>query len=68
MELTLLAKEVESGKDGCPSVWDIKEAPEDCVILGPSFDAGHLENVLPGEVALRIKKQVLIDALARLGL
>lgn len=69
MDLTLIAKDGESGKNGCPSFYDITDAPEDCVIQGPLLDpstAANLLDVLPGEGAVRIRKQVLIDALARL--
>ncbi len=70
MDLILIAKDNESGKNGCPTFYDIAEAPEDCVVQGYLLDpdtAANLRNVLPGEGAVRIKKQVLIDALARLG-
>jgi len=70
VDLTLIAKDENSGKNGCPSFYAIPEAPEDCVIQGHLLDpntAVNLLNVLPGEGAVRIKKQVLIDALARLG-
>lgn len=69
MDLTLIAKDDESGKNGCPSFYDVTEAPEDCIIQGHMLDAdtaANLLNLLPGEGAVRIKKQVLIDALARL--
>lgn len=71
MDLTLIAKDKQSGKNGCPAFYDLKEAPDDCVIQGQLLDpetSASLLNVLPGEGAVRIKKQVLIDALARLGL
>jgi hypothetical protein len=70
MDLTLIAKDNESGKNGCPAFYDLEEAPQDCVIQGHLLDpatAANLLNVLPGEGAVRIKKQILIDALARLG-
>ncbi len=65
MDLTLIAKDENSSKNGCPSFYAIPDAPEDYLL--DQNTAANLLNVLPGEGAVRIKKQVLIDALARLG-
>lgn len=71
MKLTLIAKDESSGKNGCPAFYNLDTLPDECIIQAPlvtADEAAQLVNVLPGEGAVRIKKQVLIDALARLGL
>ncbi len=70
MELTLIAKDMQSGKHGCQSIYSIAAVPEECVVQGDLLDGAteaNLQNVLPGEGAVRIKVQVLRDFLARLG-
>lgn len=67
MELTLLAKDVESGKNGCPSVYLDEEGL--LVIQGGTLDVAtrtNLINMLPGEDAVRIKPDIVREALANL--
>lgn len=61
----MLAKDGGSGEQGCPSVW---AQDGELIFLGPEVDGGtlgHLDNVLPGETAVRIKPEVIRAALAR---
>lgn len=67
MKLVMLCKDDKaSGKDtGCPSVY-LGESGE-LVIQGWQVDAdtfAQLQNVLPGEVAVRIRTEVVRRALA----
>jgi len=67
MELILLAKDDESGKTACPSVYAAEDGA--LVVQGPLLDAAteaNLENVLSGEGAVRIKPEIVREALARL--
>ena len=57
----MLAKDPGSGNDGCPSVW---LEGDEFTVLGPSANLTDLANVLPGEVAARIKIDVVRKALA----
>ncbi len=57
----LLAKDGQSGDDGCPSVW---LDDDQFTILGPAADLLALKNVLPGETACRISIDVVRRALA----
>jgi hypothetical protein len=68
MKLTLLAKDGESGKAGCPSVYAVEDGS--LAIQGPLLDAAteaHLLDVLPGEGAVSIKPEIVREALKRLG-
>ncbi len=68
MELTLLAKENESGKNGCPSIYFADDGT--FVVQGNLLDAAteeNLLNVLPGEGAVSIKIEIVREALARLA-
>lgn len=68
MELTLLAKTYESGRDGCPSVYFAEDGW--LVVQGDVLDSStqaNLLNVLPGEGAVRIKPGVVREALARMA-
>ncbi len=68
MDLTLLAKDSESGKTGCPSVYSAEDGS--LVIQGPLLDAAteaNLLNVLAGEGAVSINAEVVREALARLA-
>jgi hypothetical protein len=61
----MLAKDGDSGDDGCPSVYI--EGGE-FVVQGPEVSAAELAeltNVLPGETAVRISIDVVREALAR---
>ena len=69
MPLHKLAKDADSGTNGCPTVYAIDELPEDLVIQGVQADAGviaELENVLDGETAVIIKREVVKEALRKL--
>jgi hypothetical protein len=67
MRLHLLAKDPESDIGGCPAVYDWPDAPADpeCVVQGVVISNDHLDNVLPGEGGVRIKRSILIDAMRR---
>lgn len=68
MKLTLLAKDVQSGKNGCPAVYLDEEGM--LVIQGSALDPATWANVLSvlaGEGAVRIKTEIVRDALARLA-
>lgn len=67
MELKLLAKDNNSGGNGCPSVY-LADSGE-LVIQGLTVDSatfGNLANVLPGESAVCIAADVVSDALSQL--
>ncbi|MET8090617.1 hypothetical protein [Micromonospora sp. NPDC005220] len=66
MKLTKLYKDPGSGGNGCPTVY-LGESGE-LVVQGDLIDedtVGELENVLPGEGAVRIPAEVLLGAIAR---
>lgn len=64
MRLELLAKDRNSGDKGCPGVHlDLDSG--DLIITGHGIDDSHVENVLPGEGVVRIKPEIVIEALAR---
>jgi hypothetical protein len=66
MKLTLLYKDQSSGGNGCPSVYLTDSG--DFVVQGPELDGdtfGQLENVLPGEGAIRISAEVIMGAVER---
>lgn len=63
--LEMLAKDPDSNRTGCPSIYADKEAPGYCVVQAPQVDdttAAGMVNVLPGEVGSRIKEDVLLAA------
>jgi hypothetical protein len=67
MKLRLLAKDEESGKAGCPSVYLAEDGS--LVVQGGLLDpdtTGNLLNVLPGEGAVRIDPTIVRAALADL--
>jgi hypothetical protein len=67
MKLTLLAKDNSSGREGCPSVYCAEDGS--LVVQGDLLDStteANLLNVLPGEGAVRIKPEIVREALARL--
>ncbi len=69
MNLKLLAKDASSGLNGCPSVYFADDGS--LVVQGDLLDAAtaaNLQNVLPGEGAVRIKPEVVVEALRKLGL
>jgi hypothetical protein len=66
MKLTMLYKDQGSGGNGCPSVYLTDSG--DFVVQGPELDGdafGQLENVLPGEGAVRISAEVIMGAVER---
>lgn len=68
MRLELLAKDWESGNFGCPSVYLAEDGG--LVVQAALVDdatAASLENVLPGEGAVHIKRAVVEEALRRLA-
>ena len=57
MHLRKLAKDADSGTNGCPAVYDLDVLPEYLAIQGEQADAevmARLENLLPGETAVII--------------
>lgn len=67
MNLTMLAKSFESGKNGCPSVY-IADDGKTAVIQGNILDddtASKMQNVLPGEAGVSIDFDVLEAAVRR---
>lgn len=66
MKLTMLYKDQGSGGNGCPSVYLADSG--DFVVQGLSLDVdefSQLENVLPGEGAVRISPEVIMGAIER---
>lgn len=45
----------------CPSVWQDDEDPECVVVVGHPAPAGTVP-VCAGEIAVRVKRQVIVDA------
>lgn len=67
MKLTKLYKDPGSGNGGCPTVY-LAESGE-LVVQGNTLDAntfGELENVLPGENAVRIDPAIVLGAIEQL--
>jgi hypothetical protein len=65
MGLTMLAKDTNSGRTGCPSVYIDEDGW--AVVQGPEVDAAtrsSLVNLLPGETGVRISPHVLAAAMA----
>lgn len=63
MKLMMLCKEDGSGSDGCPSIYLTDDGQ--FVVQGRGVDgatAGELKNVLPGEAAVFISAEVLLQA------
>jgi hypothetical protein len=66
MKLTKLYKEQGSGGNGCPTVY-LADSGE-LVVQGYGVDTStfaELENILPGEQAVRISADVVLGAVAR---
>jgi hypothetical protein len=64
MRLQMLAMDAQSGEKNCPSVHDDLDGTE-FVLVGPTVDNSQVENILPGEGAVRIKREVVIEAVQR---
>lgn len=65
MKPIMLAKDAGSGHDGCPSVY-IEDG--DFIVQGDEVSGtklADLANVLPGETAVRIRVDVVREALAK---
>lgn len=63
MRLTLLAKDPNSGRTGCKSVFIDEDGS--AVVLAPEVDQAtlaQLENRLPGETAVRLEPEILAAA------
>jgi hypothetical protein len=66
VKLVKLCKDAGSGGQGCPTVY-LADSGE-FVVQGYLVDAdtaSELENVLPGEVAVRIASDVIMGAVSR---
>jgi hypothetical protein len=66
MKLTKLFKDPDSGGRGCPTVY-LAESGE-LVVQGQLLDAEtaeELENMLPGETAVRIAPEIVAGAIER---
>lgn len=66
MKLTKLYKDPGSGNGGCQTVYLGENG--DVVIQGDELDAetfAQLENVLPGENAVRIRLDIILGAIER---
>ncbi|MGH3904869.1 MAG: hypothetical protein ACRDTE_11870 [Pseudonocardiaceae bacterium] len=66
MRLEKLAKDGDSHISGCQTVYLGEAGP--CVVQGELVDAGtyaNLDNVLPGEAAVFIKPEILVEAVRR---
>ncbi|MEU6034703.1 hypothetical protein ABZ801_04790 [Actinomadura sp. NPDC047616] len=66
MKLTKLYKDPASGGEGCPTVYLAENG--DFVVQGVQLDqatTNELENVLPGETAVRIAPEVILGAIER---
>jgi hypothetical protein len=66
MKLTMLYKDQNSGGNGCPSIY-LSDSGE-FVVQGLELDdatSAELQNVLPGEGAVRIPAEVIIGAVDR---
>ncbi len=66
MKLTKLYKDPGSGNGGCPTVYLGENG--DLVVQGHVLDDdtfGNLQNVLPGESAVRIRADIVIGAIER---
>lgn len=64
MELTLLAKEDKSGKDGCKSVY--LAGPGLLAFQGPTVDPADMRNVLAGEAGVYVELEIVRAALEAL--
>lgn len=68
VKTTLLAKDADSGNGGCPSVHMREDGM--VVVQAPEVDAEtftQLPNVLPGERAVYIDPQVILQAAGEIG-
>lgn len=64
MKLTMLYKDRNSGGNGCPSIYLDEQG--DFVVQGHILDGAteaNLANVLPGESAVRISRDIMLGAI-----
>lgn len=66
MRLRTLAKDGNSGEQGCPSIHRDDDSGR-IVFQGAGVDMAHLPNALPGEQAVVLDEVVLRDAVRALG-
>lgn len=66
MRLTTLAKDGNSGEQGCPSVHRDEDSGR-LVFQGDGVDMVHMPNALPGEQAVVLDEAIVRAAVARLG-
>lgn len=66
MRLELLAKDKDSGEQGCPSVHRDHDSGQ-LMFLGPEVDVANFPNPLPGEVGLRLDPDIVYRAAQALG-
>ena len=66
MRLTTLAKDGNSGEQGCPSIHRDEDSGR-IVFQGPGVDMAHMPNVLPGEQAVVLDEVILRNAVRALG-
>jgi hypothetical protein len=64
MRLELLAKDPHSGDDGCPSV-SLDHDSTDFVVVGQPVDGSHIDHLLTGEQAVRVDREIVIEAARR---
>jgi hypothetical protein len=66
MRLTTLAKDGNSGEQGCPSIHRDEDSGR-IVFQGPGVDMAHMPNALPGEQAVVLDEVILRNAARALG-
>jgi hypothetical protein len=65
LRLQHLAKDADSyAVGGCPGV-DLDLDALDFIVTGQQVDSDQVSNVLPGEVVLRLKPEIVIEAVRR---
>jgi hypothetical protein len=66
VRLTTLAKDGNSGEQGCPSIHRDEDSGR-IVFQGPGVDIAQLPNALPGEQAVALEEVILRNAVRALG-
>lgn len=64
MRLERLAKDADSGDDGCPGV-ELDLDNGDLVVTGEAVDGAQIPHLLPGEGVVRLKPEVVAEAMRR---
>lgn len=62
MRLELLAKDKDSGDDGCPSVW-VDADDGTFVVQGEHVPNSELPSFLPGEGGVKISPEIVLAAM-----